>query len=56
MGVDALRELDYMVIQTSEANQVLAPIEVQPRIDLLFTDIIMPEVNGRQLADQPWRL
>lgn len=51
MSVDALRELGYTVVQASDAKQALSVLAIQPRIDLLFTDVIMPEMNGRQLAD-----
>ncbi len=52
MTVDALHELGYTVIQAVDANQALEQLRLQPRIDLLFTDIVMPEMNGRQLADK----
>lgn len=52
MTVDALRELGYTVVQASDGNQALEQLVVQPRVDLLFTDIVMPEMNGRQLADR----
>jgi signal transduction histidine kinase/ActR/RegA family two-component response regulator len=52
MSVDALRELGYTVVQASDGNQALEQLAVQPRIDLLFTDIMMPGMTGRQLADQ----
>jgi CheY-like chemotaxis protein len=52
ISVDALRELGYTVIQASGAQQGLAMLTLQPRVDLLFTDVVMPDVNGRQLADQ----
>ena len=51
MSVDALRELGYLVVQASDANQALTVLELQPRIDLLFTDVIMPDMNGRLLAE-----
>ncbi|MCW4461829.1 CHASE3 domain-containing protein [Sphingomonas sp. BT-65] len=51
MSVDALRELGYVVVQASDANQALTVLEIQPRIDLLFTDIVMPDMNGRILSD-----
>lgn len=55
-SVDALRELGYTVVQASDALQALAVIEVQPKIDLVFTDVVMPEMNGRQLVEEIGRL
>ncbi len=52
LSVDALRDLGYTVVQASDASQALAVLEMQPRVDLLFTDIIMPDMNGRKLADE----
>ena len=56
MSVDALRELGYTVVQASDAKQALSVLEMQPRVDLLFTDVIMPEMNGRQLAEEARRM
>jgi signal transduction histidine kinase/ActR/RegA family two-component response regulator len=52
VSVDALRELGYTVVQASDAKQALAVLAIQPRVDLLFTDVVMPDMNGRQLADE----
>ncbi len=52
MSVDALRELGYVVVQAADANQALTVLEIQPRIDLLFTDIVMPDMNGKILSDR----
>lgn len=49
---DTLRELGYTVVQASDGAAALEQLKVQPRIDLLFTDIVMPEMNGRELADR----
>ena len=51
MSVDALRELGYTVVQANGAAQALEVLAVQPKITLLFTDIVMPETNGRRLAE-----
>ncbi len=51
LSVEALRDFGYTVVQAGDASQALAVLAVQPRIDLLFTDIVMPDMNGRQLAD-----
>ncbi len=50
-SVETLRELGYVVVQASDAQQALALLELQPRIDLMFTDVVMPDMNGRLLAE-----
>ncbi len=52
LSVDALRELGYTVLYADHAKRALELIASGQRIDLLFTDIIMPDINGRELADQ----
>lgn len=52
MSVDSLRELGYTIVQASDGEQALEMLAIQPRIDMLFTDIVMPGINGRILADR----
>ncbi len=51
MSSDALRELGYTVVQACDAAQALEALAVQPQVSLMFTDVVMPEVDGRRLAD-----
>ena len=51
MSVDALRELGYTVIHASGGAQALEILAIQPEISLLFTDVVMPGMNGRRLAE-----
>ena len=51
-SVDALRELGYIVISAANGSDALKALSDQPSIDMLFTDIVMPEMNGRKLADR----
>jgi CheY-like chemotaxis protein len=51
-----LRE-GYTVMGASSGNEALDLVKSQDnRIDLLLTDIVMPDLNGRDLADQIKRL
>lgn len=50
-AVDALRELGYTAISADSPFEALRTIDEQPEITVLFTDIVMPGMNGRQLAD-----
>jgi hypothetical protein len=49
--VDALRDLDYTVLHADGAANALRVLDGHPDVHLLLTDIVMPEVNGRQLAE-----
>ena len=48
--------LGYRVVQAENATQALEIIRGGEPIDLLFTDMLMPGMTGRQLADQAARL
>jgi two-component system cell cycle sensor histidine kinase/response regulator CckA len=49
----ALQREGYRVIEAPNAEAALALVENNPHeIDLLLTDIVMPGMNGRQLADR----
>ena len=50
-SVDALLDLGYRVLEADGAASAIAILKERPDIDLLFTDIIMPETNGRKLVD-----
>lgn len=50
--VSMVRELGYSVIHAPNATEALVEIKNNKAITLLFTDIVMPGINGRQLADQ----
>jgi CheY-like chemotaxis protein len=53
MGKIMLEKLGYDVLATSRPSEALRLArEHAGRIDLLITDVIMPEMNGRDLADQ----
>ncbi len=52
LSVEILRDFGYTVVQAGDASQALAVLAVTPHVDLLFTDIVMPGMNGRQLADK----
>jgi signal transduction histidine kinase len=51
--VESLRDLNYRVREAPDGSSALALFDSDPfRIDLLLTDIVMPGINGRQLADE----
>ena len=50
--VEILRELGYRVFEAHDGPSALRLIERQDRsIDLMFTDVVMPRMSGRELAD-----
>ncbi|MBS0232019.1 MAG: response regulator [Proteobacteria bacterium] len=52
MALDALRSLGYSVIPAENGLDALRIIEAGKKPDLLLTDVVMPEMNGRELADR----
>ncbi|WP_210530135.1 hybrid sensor histidine kinase/response regulator [Rubellimicrobium arenae] len=53
--VDALAELGYRVLEADGAAVALRLLDAHPEVTLLFTDIVMPDTNGRKLADEALR-
>ena len=51
-SVDALRELGYTALSAADGHEALQILAENSAICLLFTDVVMPEMNGRRLADQ----
>jgi CheY-like chemotaxis protein len=54
-SVEALTELGYRVLEADGAAAALRLLDTHPEIMLLFTDIVMPEVNGAKLAEEARR-
>ena len=55
LSVEALRELGYTVRHAESGAAALRVLDAQPGVALLFTDIVMPDMNGRRLADEAVR-
>jgi PAS domain S-box-containing protein len=47
-----LHSLGYVTLDAANATEALALVHTNHAFDLLFTDVIMPGMNGRQLADE----
>lgn len=55
VALEMLDELGYGVLAAENATHALSLIDKHPNIALLFTDIVMPDMNGRVLADEARR-
>ena len=49
---ETLRELGYTVIEAASAKEAIRKFEEGVLPDLLFTDVVMPEMTGAELATQ----
>jgi PAS domain S-box-containing protein len=50
--VEMLRDQGYRVLEATDGPSGLRMLRLNDRIDLLVTDVGLPGMNGRQLADQ----
>jgi CheY-like chemotaxis protein len=55
-AIDALRELGYSVLHASGGARAIEMLGVRPDISLLLTDVVMPDMNGAQLAERARQL
>jgi len=54
-STEGLRDLGFRVIEASDGMSALRLLDRYPEISLLFTDVGLPTINGRQLADEARR-
>lgn len=52
VSVESLRDLGYTVIHARDGYQALELLEQHGGASLLFTDVVMPGMNGRVFAEQ----
>ena len=52
---EALNELGYTVYDCDSAANAFATLERVGKVNLLFTDVVMPDMNVKQLADEALR-
>jgi len=54
-AAEAVQELGYKVLEAANGPAALELLESHPEIDLLFTDVVMPDMNGRRMTEQALR-
>ncbi len=55
LATEALYELGYTVFDADGAADALATLDRVAGVKLLFTDVVMPDINGKKLADEAVR-
>ncbi len=56
VSTEQLRDLGYNVLEASDGAAALALLTENEQVDLIFTDIVMPGMTGRVLADEAVKL
>ena len=56
LTLEALRELGYSVIESDNAIDALAILHKRLEVKMLLTDVVMPDLNGKKLADEATRI
>jgi hypothetical protein len=52
VAVEVLEKAGYRVLQAEGGNQAIALFDRHGAVDLLLTDVVMPEMSGKQLVEQ----
>lgn len=52
VSVETLEELGYAVLSAANGEEALGLLDTSRDIRLIFTDVVMPGINGRELADR----
>jgi PAS domain S-box-containing protein len=47
---DSLKDLGYKILAASDARAAISLLRTSQHIDLLISDVVLPQVNGRKLA------
>ena len=55
LATESLHELGYTVFDCDGAANALATLDRVADVKLLFTDVVMPDTNGKKLADEAVR-
>jgi signal transduction histidine kinase len=55
LATDTLHELGYTAFEADNAANALAILDREEGVKLLFTDVVMPDTNGKKLADEAVR-
>lgn len=56
VAVQMVRELGYGCLEASCGSDALGLLQAHPEVALLFTDVVMPDMNGRELWREAERL
>ena len=54
-STESLRELGFSVLEACDGPSALRLLDKHPEVDLLFTDVGLPGMNGRQLVSEACR-
>ena len=54
-STETLRDLGYTVLDARDGPSALRVLEQHPEVTVLFTDVGLPGINGRQLVDEARR-
>ncbi|MBN1318885.1 MAG: response regulator [Anaerolineales bacterium] len=50
--VDSLKQFDFMVLEAGNGKEALEIIETENGVALVLTDLVMPVMSGKELAEQ----